>query len=257
MRKHQSDSGQSIAWAIAFVCLLGLIFLGSCIWKAVMFVKNSTFDGKHQFNVQVDGKQGEILSFNPDTQTLIELDITNVSDTQLGKALAVPIDGHIRTSESDIQQLLFQTLVHGKSSLTPLDNLRLWWFGRFLSSDAISDTSISFSDASLAKKIPKLFLDKTLYAEEKTIAIVNATGMSGYGNRLAKLFTNIGGNVVMVNTAGTLLDHSRIEYSGDRGYTVERIEKILRIHAMPASISPAIADITITIGKDLEENDIF
>ena len=67
--------------------------------------------------------------------------------------------------------------------------------------------------------------------------------------RMAKLLSNIGVDIVAVNTADDSQDISTIASKNTKSYTYRRIKKIFNLRDAPISQN-AISDIIITIGKN-------
>lgn len=259
MRKQSArrqESSTKIVWALTFLGLLVVVIICSFLWKFAMFLQTSRFDGAHQFTIIATGKSGEVISFNPDQQNITDVKIGNDTTKLLGQQLEVPVDGEIPQGISGISGMLFASLIHHSATISPVDIIKLLWFITTVPKDSINTVNLSSDSQQLSFLIPKLFQDKTLYMEGKSITIVNATGISGFGSRLAKLLTNIGANVIMVSTADIDSPHSAISYTGEKSYTISRLEKILHISSQNSS-NNSLSDITITIGKDLEKTEIF
>lgn len=257
MKKQSPKSGESIAWAIAFLGLLAAIIIASFIWKLVLFLEKSSFDGSHQFILAAIGQKGQLIAFNPDEQSIQVVDFVPTSSENPQKRFALPVDGVIKENNDGVRQLLFAALMHHDTTLSPVDVIKLLLFTSTLPKDSVSTEMLPGDDQQAVLRIPRLFQDKSLYAEGRSITIVNATDVSGLGTRLAKLLTDIGANVIMVTTADSPQDHSSLIYSGETSYTLSRLEKILHLTAHAASAQPAISDITITIGTDMAQTQVF
>ena len=98
--------------------------------------------------------------------------------------------------------------------------------------------------------VSELFIDPTIQEEKVTIEIINATGRSGLGQRLERLLSHIGGNVIAVTTSSKRMKISSVTYFGDKTYTLSRIHLILKIPLVYTEKSQ-LADITIVIGDDI------
>ena len=73
---------------------------------------------------------------------------------------------------------------------------------------------------------------------------------------MARLITNISGNVVLVSTSQNMQGKSVILYKGKKSYTLERLSKLLGFDVMENK-SQSLADIAIQIGKDYKNLSIF
>jgi hypothetical protein len=79
--------------------------------------------------------------------------------------------------------------------------------------------------------------------------IINASDVSGVGGRLANLVVNLGGDPILVTTAGNAQNASKIIYYQTKSYTVKRLSSYLGFPAQESD-KQGISDITIIIGED-------
>ena len=99
----------------------------------------------------------------------------------------------------------------------------------------------------------KQVIDSFIENERQTIKIINGTGVSGLGSRLARFITNMGGNVIMVATENGKEKKSYISYIDKRTYTVKRLQKILGYEVV-RNKDNTLSDVTIVIGEDKLNN---
>lgn len=265
-RKKKKAEGHTLRLAITFFVLVGLLVAGSLLVKLATVVEKSRFDGAHRFTIEFSEEQSsvKIVSFAPDTRSISILKIQDVSsDFSAGKFLGIPIDAKVKNSKEarlaarqeenvvlQLQSLLFS---YGKAetTLTPIDILRLWLFAKGVpsSSFAFQEISSTLAQASIDRISSSLFLDYSLSQENVSVQIVNGTGVLGLGNRLARLITNMGGNVVSVETSDDLIKQSKITYQTKKTYA---LEKLVRVLGFPSSFleEKGIADIVLTLGED-------
>jgi len=209
MKKLPKKSGKSIGWAIAFLGVLCLFFLVSFVWKLVVFLQKSSFDGNHQFNLSIRGKTAGMISFNPDQQSVAIMSFAKKPQQPIDVLLEIPSDAVVAEEPTDdIKSMLLNTAFHHTGTLSPVDSIKLWWFVQMLPKDRITAARPVDAEHVTTPTILKLFQDKSLYMEGKSITVVNAAGVSGLGNRLARLLTNIGANVIMVSTADSDVEQS-------------------------------------------------
>ncbi|KKQ29054.1 MAG: hypothetical protein US43_C0009G0001, partial [Candidatus Levybacteria bacterium GW2011_GWA1_37_16] len=97
--------------------------------------------------------------------------------------------------------------------------------------------------------VGRLASDTSIEKDHQTIRIINGTEVIGLGNRLARLITNMGGDVIIVATSDSLIKKSSILYIDKKTYTVERLQKVLG-YEVAKEENNAISDITIVIGED-------
>ncbi|HSX39986.1 MAG TPA: LytR C-terminal domain-containing protein [Candidatus Saccharimonadales bacterium] len=231
-------------------------------------IRRSTFDGANRYTVAVVEKNPvhiTLVSFAPKNDTISILDVKGMVPAGGFNAFVdVPVDGYIETREfdsSDISKELFHVLFHPggeHSNMTPIDTLRLAVFARGVPAQNVATKTVTtdMDSPTVDKTIGTFFADSTAVAENQRIAVINASGMLGLGNRLARYVTNMGGNVVTVQTAQEDTDQSKISYSGSSSYTARKLSRILH---MPLSQTgeKTVADVIITIGKDSTRNLVF
>lgn len=266
-RKKKKPEGNTLRLAITFFVLVGLLLLGSALVKLATLIEKSHFDGAHRFTVEFipsDKSFARVISFAPDTRSISIVTISNAQAVpHIGKFLGVPIDAEVKNIRQampagrqdknvvlQLQSLLFS---YGsvETTLTPIDILRLFLFAKEVPSSSVATREISSSldGASIDKISSSLFIDYTLSQENISVQIINGTEVSGLGNRLARLITSMGGNVVSVGTSDGLIKQSKITYQAKKTYTLEKLVKFL---GFPSSIAEekGIADIVLTIGED-------
>lgn len=261
MRAKKLTSGlNSTKIAIIFFAFVFIVILVSLIFKGVFIVNKSQFDSENRFTISVtNGKDLEIISFSPKGQKISVLKIEGETKSlNINRFLAIVIDGEVKSllniKDFKVPDLMFQLILNYKSirtDLTIVDILRLYLFSKTLPINYIYDKKISISQDSstLDKIIPQLFSDETIEKENLSIKIVNGTDVAGLGNRLGRLISNMGGNVVIIASADRTENSSQISYFGKKTYTVEKISKILGFKLNRLD-KKAIADIVIMIGED-------
>jgi hypothetical protein len=263
MKSKTAQTGGNLPLAIFFAVFVIGIIITSFIWKGITLLRNSTFDSKHQYNVlATNEKESELLSFNPDTQSMSKVTLKGKPEqnSNLEKSIAVPVDAKVTSDQLDkpIPDFLLGLMVSkNKKSLSLADTIKLWLFARAVKQSDISETELQLPlSEEESKNIPRIFTDRSIYQEAKTITIINATEENGLGSRFAKLLTNIGGNVIMV-TSGNKTNKSSISYVGNESYTLSRISKIINILPVLYKDKSAISDITVIIGEDKSNPDNF
>lgn len=101
----------------------------------------------------------------------------------------------------------------------------------------------------------EIFTNPFLAKEQSTIAIKNATGVTGLGNAVSKLLTAYGYKVTSVTNNATKEDFSQlIDYSGGkRPFTVSFLEKRFKLKAQRVTPdSSTTTDIVIIVGADYQ-----
>lgn len=110
------------------------------------------------------------------------------------------------------------------------------------------EISTDDEDAMVDKTATALLSDYTITNEKLSIHIINKTGVSGLGNRLARYITNSGGNVISVSSSDDLTDSSSISCTKKDSYTCKRLSSVLQFDIQEGE-QHGIADIEIIIGK--------
>lgn len=245
--------------AIVFFVFLAFVIGISLTSKLIALIGASQFDDSRRFTLSItNGKSTEIMSFSPVTKNVVIFKFDeNANVTDAGKLLKVPIDGSITHSSLDldirVDALFINTILNYgkiKTNLTVIDLIRLTVLAKATPESAVNIKRVGDPDGlDLDNLVGYLVSDPQIEKDNQTIKIVNGAGVSGLGNRLARLITNMGGNVIIVATSDSPVSKSFISYIDDKTYTVNRLEKILGYKATKGTDN-AVSDITITIGED-------
>lgn len=248
-----------------FIVIVILLITASVIFKFFLVVRESRFDATHRFIVAFLEKNGaEVVSFSPQTTSMSMLKIdSRLNANDLSTTLEVPIDGTISVgntivSSKNVSSILLKSALHAGyllKDMTFIDAFRLFVFSKEVNLSSIYERELSpgLSDAQKSTLLSLSFTDPTIYQENKSIQIINAANVYGLGSRLASFITNIGGNVILVSTSDQTSDRSRIIYSGDKSYTVQKLSNFLGF-PLEKSSTLGFADVTIIIGTDKLNN---
>jgi hypothetical protein len=256
MSKTKNGGNLKLA-GLFIVIVLGLIII-SGFFKLLLIVKESKFDGSHNFIVSFIGKdKAQIISFSPQSRTISILDTESKDNNDLEKNLEIPIDGTVAFQVSDknnISSALLTSAFSLGSSLkkiTILDAFRLLLFYKTVPQNNIYERQLlpSLNDAQKSSVISLSMTDTSVYQENQAIQVINASDVEGLGSRLAAVITNIGGNVVLVSTSDKTAQKSKIVYFGKESYTVKKLSSYLGI-SPENSTQRGVADVIITIGTD-------
>ena len=119
--------------------------------------------------------------------------------------------------------------------------------------DALNESkkeiTLPLSDPEVNLIIGDMFYDKSILRDDVSLEIINASGILGAGNEVARLFGHIGVNVVAVRTSSEIKKPSTLSYFGKKTYTLRRISHLSDLE--PAELKGEhIADIVLTIGDD-------
>ena len=256
MKAGKKDNNKSLSLAVYFGLLVFLIIVVSVVFKVIDLARSSKFDGKNRLTVAfVSDKHIDLISVSPQDGTLVKLVINNVSKTSSLKKDYVPIDAHINV-DSDFNSSVksyfikaFFRMSNIKTNLTVFDLIRLSMYSGSVSKDKINSKTVDAGDSKkLSVYAGSLFIDPKISEEKVAVQITNSADVPGLGNSLAKYISNIGGNVVLVNTSQNPEEKSRIYYRDD-SYTLKKLSKVLDLKPENKDIG-SISDIIIVIGKD-------
>lgn len=261
VEKHNT---RTAIFFVIFVC--GIIFI-SIVAKTLSVLAQSKFDGENRFTISVlTGKDFKVLSFSPKNHSMSILKIDEeIKDIKQGQFLRIPIEGFVIAKFSqeniDVTNLMTKAVFNYssiKTNLTFIDILRLVFISKTTPANNILTYSISSSMESqkIDKIVEKIFKDDEIEKENQTIEIINTTSVTGLGNRLGRLVTNMGGNVVQVSTENDSQEKSTIMYNGKKSYTVEKLSKVLGFKTIEMN-EQALADIRIVVGEDNKDSKLF
>jgi hypothetical protein len=254
--KKKNKETKSLGLAVYFGVLVIIIILVSVIFKAVDTIKNSKFDGKHSLSVAViEPDKTEIVFASPADGSISELSLPDELDIAELNSLGIPTDAYLSGKSVENPKTFFiKSLLHRRSiktDLTVLDLLRLSLFSQGVSSENVKKESVSVKGDELSSEISDLFQDPSIVSEKESIMITNSTQVAGLGNKISLYISNLGGDVVLVNSSPNVAKKSVIYYK-EESYTVDRLSKILKI-AKQKKTDDSISDITIIIGEDKSE----
>lgn len=267
--KQNQQTGKTVRFALLFFVFIFLIIIGSFVIKGITILKSSLFDGEHRFTVFLQSNNNTrhaLLSVSPkeSTVSILHIDGKKISSPQeLSLLLGLPIDAVVLQQGDDLIFLKskFWDFIYSykkvKTNMTFLDAARLFIFTKGIPEYNISEKTYSFlpdvSDqqdtTALDTLISSLFADSAITDEKRSIHIVNASGVLGLGNRVARIITNMGGNVVAVTTGDSMLPVSEIAYSEKESYTVQKLQRLLNVKSVLTN-KHAISDIVVILGKD-------
>lgn len=259
MRKTAAkEKNKNLRLGYYFGLIVIFIIIVSFTFKIFDTFKKSKFDGNNFFTVAIlRDKNTDLISVSPKEGTLKKLTIAGTTNEESLKDEGIPFDA-LATSKTEFsgsaKSYFTKILFHKegfKSNLTIFDLLRLSFYAQKISNDKISEESMALSDKSSSQTISDWFTDPGIAKENINIEVTNATQTSGLGNKVAKIITDMGGNVVLVNNSQNTEKKSKIYYKED-SYTARKISKMLGIPLEKKEVN-AISDIVIQLGGDRED----
>lgn len=245
---------------------MGIVFiliLLSFLARFIYLVKNSHYSGKNRFTIAFieNAKSVSLVSVDPLEKTMERLTVAgDRKNNTPGIIAGAMVDGSIdlkstipftRRSPAD---LLYYSLTRtGRSykGVTVIDVLRLYLFSRTVPYSNYFEEQVKAGDDVLVidKISAELFNDQKIVNEQKSIEIVNGTGINGLGKRLERVLKNSGCNIIAVSNTHDIEPYSRIIYFNEESYTLTKIQKYLD-YPVKISSKREIADIKIIIGTN-------
>jgi len=136
------------------------------------------------------------------------------------------------------------------------NTLLMYAFSRSIPDNSSKRINVS-SSLQLDRELSSLFLDSAMGLEEKSIAIVNTTGVSGLGKKMSRYVTNMGGRVVSLTSREEEISESVIYYK-DYSQSLENLNKILGIKKIEKYNDENVSkyyetvksDIVVVLGSD-------
>lgn len=259
MKKAKKENIKSINLALYFGLLVLLIIIISITFKTIDIIRKSEFDSKNRFTVAVlNDKNVDIISVNPSSGEQDGIRVVNAGSLDSLDEFSIPIDVFVKSEfdfSSDSKSVFLKMLLHKReleSTLNVLDLLKLSIYSFGVNGENFSYQNIEPDSTSELNNLSSSeFIDETISRDKVNIQVTNSTETSGLGNKIAKTITNLGGNVVLVNSHKEEIGESVIYYKED-SYTVKKLSKVLNIKAQKNETN-SIADIIIMLGKDQEE----
>jgi hypothetical protein len=258
MKKQEKSAPSNAKIAVVFFAFLVIIIGVSFIFKAVSVVKSSRFDGSNRFTFSItNDKKTEVVSINPGSKNIVIFKFNNpVSYLDAERTLKVPIDAFANSVELNLDRNIRSILTdmvlkynNSETNLTILDLLRLKMLAATISESSIDTEEIGGMNAEQDSIVGNLVNDPMIGKENQTIQIINGTDIVGLGGRLAKMVTNMGGNVILVMSEDSRRKMSVITYIDKATYTVGKLQRILGYKVIKEPEN-AMADVTIIIGED-------
>lgn len=259
MTKQKKSALSNTKIAIVFFVFLVFVIGLSLGLKIIGIISQGQFDSSKRFNLVIsNSKNTKMISFSGSKNiAILKLD-KNIEPLQAGRFLQVPVDGFINYKNLDLNQkvssMFFKSMLNYKdlkTNLTSIDLLKLFTFAAGVKESSITVKTISSGAEGIEidKIVNRLAADELIEKDNQTIQIINGTDIAGLGNRLARLITNMGGDVIIVATSDAPHKRSSISYIDKKTYTVEKLSKVLGYDTIMANDN-AISDITIIIGED-------
>lgn len=249
MRTKKKESN-SVGLGLFFFLALFLILLISFSFKAYASIKNSKFDSSVAFLVVGEGiYKWSVIEILPGNKLNV-LDLSgkpyNFSELYIPSYSTVPLGDEINVKDKASSVLLFS------DNLTLYDKIRLYYFLFSLDQENIKEKTLVLYESveQNLQEIDDFLYDPEIVSEKASIQIINATGRSQLAGKYARGLEHLGANVILTTTDSDVIEKSSIISNADDSHTLKLIQKIIGIKAS-GETNPEVADIVITLGKDL------
>jgi hypothetical protein len=269
-KSAQQQSSKSLKTFYLYAVIVFLLIAVSLVIKSVLLFQASVFDPAHHFTLAVvqKGTVKEIIGFNPQIPgvSILKVDDKKITYQTLAKEYGVTSDGYVNLDDSipltsDVTVLMWSAITHAATldtNLTLFDSVRLFLMSKNVATnnDVMTDVSLQNQNISNTTEITQALTDPDIASESISIQIVNATNITGMGQRLGRVLTNMGANVVDVSSAQSIQKETTLAYFGDTSFTLNHLQKLLRVTPSKLTKQP-IANIIITIGTDKSNTATF
>jgi hypothetical protein len=267
-KKKLHKDGGSISTFFVYSAFVLIFILISLSIKAIYIFKQNKFDGKNFIiTVSQGNKAVGIIGFDTSKKSISLLNIknSNIATNEVGRKIGLVSNAELITSENvdsdNIEIILSKTASPNKdikSDLTIFDSLRL-----AILSKSIQDKDREHAELDqiedeneIDRIVSDLFKDNTITTENLSIQIINTTNIPGLGKQLERVIVNQGGNVISVTNSRESVKKSKIQYVGEKNYTVEKFISLFDLSAEKIE-NRAIADVVIIIGEDYKNIKAF
>lgn len=264
-KESEHSSNNSIKTLLLFCAGVGCIIVVSLLVRFFTLFQDGRLHGDYTYIVlQNNDNKPAIIAFKPEEKKIIHITSSaRMSMDELKRRIGVFSDGELQNlNESySINKNFSQLLLHKgniSSSLAYYDIFTLWKISRGIEKEAEEEVVIDteMSEEEIDREVREILIDKTLSDENKTISIVNSSGIPGLGRRLERALENVGGNVISVENGESIQKESSILYYGQKNNTVKRLEALLYVSAREQE-RQELSDIIIKIGTDKKESQNF
>lgn len=263
----------SFSYLKFFFLLIAVIFFGAIIFNVVWEIKSKEFVG-NTFRILYLGQDPYIAQADKKEKAIFFAKIQNYEDDLRGKnrleasiMLGVPIDAMIipkrkLDNEYDLEKFfsmgsqwrfLTATNSYFYKNLNKYDIFEFYSVSRSAPRENRKEEGIDFSNSGKAIRVEmsEPFKDKAIAESGLTIEVINGTDINGLGERVSRMLSNGGYDVVSVSSESKESDSyiiSRIEKKG------EFTDRLVRLFGVPLreESGQKAADVSIYLGKDIE-----
>ena len=283
-KKKQKENKVRLGLGIVFIGFILSLVLAGFLWKKA---RNSIWDGKSRLAVVEQNREGlRTILILPEQDRLLQINIP------VDLVVQVPFDyGQYQVSKvfelGQLEQvggkLLTQTVqdllgvetagfkVGAQTNLTWLDKLR-WYYQVWFSIEKridfdLANTSgvlkVTLRDGNQAYEAREVLIDEMInlelfdqrvVKEGLSLSVVNATGVNGVASKIARILTNLGGEVSLITNQDNQLDRSKVVVKDKdliKTETVKGVTRLLDVDRVEVGQTGEFrAEVVVVIGKD-------
>lgn len=269
-RKKQSTTPKSLKTFYVYSLLVLIVICIALLLRAFVLFQQSKFETNHHFTFAIldTGSVEEVVAVSPQTSsvTIMQIQDERIPYTTLAKDYGIATDGFLESNGQfsvgeDLATVLWEAVRNNhkvSTDMTIFDFLQLLLVMKNVTTSNTTTTELTLEENKVQNNtaIARALTDPTLASESISIQIVNTTKVGGLGQRLGRVLTNKGANVVDVTSSQTPQQTSSIVYFGERSYTLDKIQDMLQFPVTNITRQP-IADIVITLGEDSRNTSTF
>ena len=249
-----------------FLLLITIVLAGTAGFKAV---KQSVWNGKDRLSlIALSGDRIELINLIPSQKKQLIWEVpsdlvvevpSGYGPYQLKKVFTLgELDKKggellLKTTSNLFGLKVSAYRVEGKTNLSWWDSLRINWLNRTKAYQT-SRLDLSGQMGRIDQIVNESLFDQVIAREAVPVAVLNATGVAGEANQVARLITNLGGQVVTIGNSEAGQDESEIWIVSDdlkSSVTLAFLESITgtkNVKVEPKAIQYR-ADIVVIVGK--------
>lgn len=263
MQKHQkpSPARNNMRLIVIFCAVVLSVITFSLLFRLFVLIRESKVDRAKTFVVSFIYKNDlDIVTLSSSEKKISHLTIRgqgSIDDKKRASGLlpdvaftlSEPFSGANKLSSFFYTSIFKRT--QSKPTLSSYDFFKLSLLAQSISGSDVAEESLSLpmEENKIDTIVTRMLIDQSIVQDNRTISIVNATGVVGLGTKLGRVFSNMGLNVVSVVNGDGVNSTSAITYFGDKNYTVNRLGSLL--HLVPTeNTKQGLSDIILTLGKD-------
>lgn len=278
----KDSSTQSVGYLKYFILIVIILSIVSLAIKFIVLMVNSSFT-THSANILVLTSDAHLVHIDKSSQELSIFTVKNGRDVFMkdgkldaGLKLMLPVDAIVvykpdsfENFPSDffttktVARSLFGAISADYQDFNAADILKIYLAHRGVHEDSkihVTRGKEYLTDFRL--RLPEIydtnFRDETIFNEKKSIEVVNATDVAGFGTKVARLLENAGYNIIAIrngtNTESVIINRDPLESN-----TTLYLKRFFEFKSSRDKNEP-VADISVILGPDsvaTESSDII